>query len=46
MLLEKAGLITLKQGTDVLATVFDIEDNPKNLQFEELDAGYAAQSAA
>lgn len=38
MLLEKAGLITLKQGTDVLATVFDIDDNPKNLQFEELDA--------
>ncbi|MGI6620400.1 MAG: MetQ/NlpA family ABC transporter substrate-binding protein [Bacillota bacterium] len=38
MLLEKAGLITLKEGTDVLATIYDIEDNPKNLQFHELEA--------
>ena len=37
MLLEKAGLITLKQGTDVLATVFDIEDNPKTCSLK-LDA--------
>lgn len=38
LLLEKAGLVTLKEGTGVLATVYDIDDNPKNLQFQELDA--------
>jgi D-methionine transport system substrate-binding protein len=38
MLLEKAGLVTLKEGADVLATIYDIQDNPKNLKFEELDA--------
>lgn len=36
-ILEKAGLITLKEGTDELnATVEDIENNPKNLTFTEV----------
>ncbi len=36
-ILEKAGLITLKEGTDELnATVEDIEKNPKNLTFTEV----------
>ncbi len=43
--LEKAGLITLKPGTDVgSATVDDIATNPKNLNFTLLDFG--AQSRA
>lgn len=36
-ILEKAGLIKLKEGTDVLnATSADIEENAKNLQFIEV----------
>lgn len=44
-LLQSAGLITLKAGTDPgTATQDDIESNPKNLQFTLLD--FAAQSRA
>ncbi|MEZ0166178.1 MetQ/NlpA family ABC transporter substrate-binding protein [Kineococcus sp. LSe6-4] len=43
--LQEAGLITLKPGTDVgSATVDDIAQNPKDLQFTLLDFG--AQSRA
>lgn len=36
-ILEEAGLITLKDGTDELnATTADIDSNPKNLKFEEI----------
>ena len=37
-LLESAGLITLKEGVGLEATTNDIVDNPKNLQFLELEA--------
>jgi D-methionine transport system substrate-binding protein len=37
-LLEKAGLITLKEGVGVKATVQDIVDNPKKLNIKTLDA--------
>jgi len=37
-LLEKAGLIRLKEGVGVTATVLDIEENPKNLKMVELNA--------
>ncbi|NQX11584.1 metal ABC transporter substrate-binding protein [Microbacteriaceae bacterium VKM Ac-2855] len=44
-LLQSAGLITLKPGTEAgTATQDDIESNPKNLQFTLLD--FAAQSRA
>lgn len=37
-MLEKAGLITLKEGIDVInATVEDIAENPKNLSFVEVN---------
>lgn len=37
-ILQKAGLITLKEGVDVLnATVEDIAENPKNLSFVEIN---------
>lgn len=37
LLLQAAGLITLKEGFDALGTTSDIVDNPKNLQFVEID---------
>lgn len=38
LLLQKAGLITLKDGVSEEATVQDIASNPKNLQFQEVEA--------
>lgn len=37
-LLAKAGIITLKEGVGVAATVNDIATNPKNIQISELEA--------
>lgn len=44
MLLEKAGLITLKKGVGFKATVKDVEKNPKNLKFKELEAAQLPRS--
>ena len=38
LLLHKAGLLKLKDGVGVAATVHDVVDNPKNLKFQELEA--------
>ena len=38
LLLDKAGLIKLKDSTNILSTVKDITANPKNLKFRELEA--------
>ncbi len=38
LILQAAGLINLKDGGTVSSTVQDITDNPKQLQFSELDA--------
>jgi D-methionine transport system substrate-binding protein len=38
LLLQKAGLIRLKDPTNALSTLKDIVDNPKKLQFRELEA--------
>ena len=38
LLLDKAGLIKLSDPTDASSTLLDITDNPKNLQFLELEA--------
>ena len=38
LLLEKAGLLKLKDGAGVKATVQDIASNPKNLKFQEVEA--------
>lgn len=44
-LLEKAGLITLKEGLGITdATVFDIVDNPKNIQVIELEPAQLPRS--
>jgi D-methionine transport system substrate-binding protein len=38
LLLESAGLITLKEGAGITATPIDIASNPKNLRFREIEA--------
>lgn len=43
-LLQKAGLIKLKDGVGFKATVADIVENPKNLQFKELEAAQLPRS--
>ncbi len=42
--LETAGLIKLKDGAGVLATVADVADNPKNLKFVEIEAAQLPRS--
>ncbi len=44
MLLEKAGLIKLREGAGVKATIQDIAENPKHLQFVELEAAQLPRS--
>jgi len=38
LLLQKAGVITLKDASKITATPRDIADNPKDLDFKELEA--------
>ncbi|MGB1949516.1 MAG: MetQ/NlpA family ABC transporter substrate-binding protein [Marinobacter sp.] len=38
LLLQKAGLITLEDESEITATPRDIADNPKDLDFKELEA--------
>ncbi|WPN47316.1 MULTISPECIES: MetQ/NlpA family ABC transporter substrate-binding protein [unclassified Pseudomonas] len=38
LLLQKAGVIQLKDANNILSTVKDITANPKNLKFRELEA--------
>ncbi len=38
LLLQDNGILTLKEGTGLEATVVDIEDNPYNVEFQELEA--------
>ncbi len=42
LIYQSAGLITLKSDTNSKATIKDIEKNPKNLKFKELEAGMLA----
>lgn len=46
LMLQKQGLITLKQGEQVTASVADIIANPKNLKITELDAAQIPRSLA
>jgi D-methionine transport system substrate-binding protein len=43
-LLARAGLITLKNGADITATLTDITGNPKHLKIVELDAAQLPRS--
>ena len=38
LLLEDLGYITLKEGAGITATVADIAENPKNIEFKEVEA--------
>jgi D-methionine transport system substrate-binding protein len=44
ILLEQQGLITLREGVGLLATVRDIVENPKNISILELDAAQLPRS--
>lgn len=44
LLLEAQGLIKLKEGAGIQATVADIEENPHNLTIHELEAAQVAKS--
>ena len=44
MLLEKAGLLKLKDGLGIKATVADITENPKNIKIQEMDAAQIPRS--
>ncbi|HJV45361.1 MAG TPA: MetQ/NlpA family ABC transporter substrate-binding protein [Bacillota bacterium] len=43
-LFETAGLVKIKEGVGVKATVRDIAENPKHLQFKELEAPFVPQA--
>ncbi len=43
LLLQDNGLLTLKEGAGLTATVNDIAENPYNLQFQELEAAQIAR---
>ncbi|WHO77144.1 MetQ/NlpA family lipoprotein [Rhizobium sp. BT03] len=42
--LQNEGLIKLKDGTGILATVADVTGNPKKIEIKELDAGIVGRS--
>lgn len=44
VLLEKAGLIKLKEGVGFKATAADVAENPKHLKFKELEAAQLPRS--
>lgn len=43
-LLEKAGVLKLKQGVGIHATAADVAENPKNLKISELEAAQLPRS--
>lgn len=44
LLLQKAGLITLSDPTSITSTPLDVKDNPKHLEFKELEAAQTPRS--
>lgn len=44
LLLQDEGLIKLREGSGILATVADITSNPKGIKIKELDAGIVGRS--
>ena len=43
LLLQANGVITLKEGAGLTATILDIQDNPKNLKIQELEAAQVSR---
>ena len=46
LLLEAQGLIKLKEGAGITATVIDIVENPHNLEIKELEAAQVARAVS
>ena len=46
LLLQDLGVITLAEGTGLVPSPLDIQDNPKNLNFLELDAAQLPRALA
>lgn len=46
LLLQELGVITLKDGAGITATVRDIESNPKNIEFKEIEAAQLPNTLA
>lgn len=44
LVLQAQGVIKLKPGTGILATIADIAENPKNVSIKELDAGIVGRA--
>ncbi|MBD9372696.1 MetQ/NlpA family lipoprotein [Rhizobium sp. ARZ01] len=44
LVLQEQGVIKLKEGTGILATVADVAENPKNVEIKELDAGIVGRT--
>jgi D-methionine transport system substrate-binding protein len=42
--LQNEGIIKLKDGTGILATIADIVENPKKVEIKELDAGVVGRA--
>ncbi|TCL68119.1 MetQ/NlpA family lipoprotein [Rhizobium sp. BK251] len=42
--LQNEGVIKLKDGTGILATIADVTENPKKVEIKELDAGIVGRS--
>lgn len=43
LLLQDNGIIRLKEDAGITATILDIEDNPKNIEFVEVEAASVSQ---
>lgn len=46
LLLQDLGLVTLAEGTGLVPSPLDVSDNPKNLEFLELDAAQLPRTLA
>ena len=46
LLLQEAGLIKLDPKTGITPTIFDVEENPRNVRFIELEAAQLSRSLA
>lgn len=46
LLLQEAGLIKLDPKTGITPTIFDVEENPRNIRFIELEAAQLSRSLA
>ena len=46
LLLQSAGVLKLKDGAGITATIQDIAENPYNIKFQEVEAAQKSAAAA